>query len=155
MTALIISDLHLGCRNSQVGPLCQVLDTHFDRLILNGDVINGLNLKKLKPKHWRVIDRLRNLARHREVVLIRGNHEALFTRKQEAFGPADVLGTLLGVPLQEELRLTVGDRHYLVMHGDRFDPTAATGIGFDGDYNIYVGGWADMSFNPPTISRGL
>ena len=123
MTALIISDLHLGCRNSQVGPLCQILDTHFDRLILNGDVINGLNLKKLKLKHWRVVDRLRNLACKREVVLIRGNHDAKFAGKQESFGPADVLGSLLGVPLQEDLRLTVGDRHYLVMHGDRFDPT--------------------------------
>ena len=31
--------------------------------------------------------------------------------------------TLLGVELQEQFRLEAGPRSYLVLHGDRFDPT--------------------------------
>ncbi len=123
MTTLIISDLHLGSRNSQVGPLTQVLNTHFDQLILNGDTINNLNLKKLKPKHWRIIDRLRTIASSRDLVVIRGNHDFPAGSQDETFGPPNVLSTLLGVPLREEFRLQVGRRNYLILHGDRFDPT--------------------------------
>lgn len=123
MTTIIISDLHLGSRNSQVGPLTQLLNTHFDRLILNGDTINNLNLKKLKPKHWRLMDRLRDVARERDLILVRGNHDVPSGASADGFGPNHVLATLLGVPLREEYRLRVAEREYLVLHGDRFDPT--------------------------------
>jgi UDP-2,3-diacylglucosamine pyrophosphatase LpxH len=123
MNFIILSDLHLGSRNCQVGPLSQILATHFDRLILNGDTINCLNLKKLKAKHWRLIDQLRQIARKRQLVLIRGNHDVTSGGSDGIFGPSDVLATLLGVPLHEEFSLKVGGRSYLVLHGDRFDPT--------------------------------
>jgi UDP-2,3-diacylglucosamine pyrophosphatase LpxH len=122
MITLIISDLHLGSRSSQVEPLSQLLETDFDRLVLNGDTINNLNFKKLKPKAWRIVSRLRDIARKRELVLIRGNHDGR-RGEDNLFGPMDVLSTLLGVPLQEDYWLKAGDRPYLVLHGDRFDPT--------------------------------
>jgi UDP-2,3-diacylglucosamine pyrophosphatase LpxH len=131
MTTLIISDIHLGSRNSQATALLHLLETDFDRLILNGDTINNLNLKKLRPEHWTVISRLREIARRRELILIRGNHDGE-TRDgyhfgipgtNEPFGPLSVLATLLGVPLLEDFALELNQRQYLVMHGDRFDPT--------------------------------
>jgi UDP-2,3-diacylglucosamine pyrophosphatase LpxH len=122
MTTLILSDLHLGSRNCQAALLSGALAGDFDRLILNGDTVNSLNLKKLKPPHWEVIARLRAIARERELVLLRGNHDGALGHGS-AFGPLDVLATLLGVQLQEEYRLHVGGRCYLVLHGDRFDPT--------------------------------
>jgi UDP-2,3-diacylglucosamine pyrophosphatase LpxH len=122
MITLIVSDIHLGSRSSQAVLLSRLLRSKFDRLILNGDTLNNLNLKRLKPKHWRLVDQLREVAQRREVVLIRGNHDV--TQGEEGvFGPMDVLATLLGVPLQEEFALEVGQRRYLVLHGDRFDPT--------------------------------
>jgi UDP-2,3-diacylglucosamine pyrophosphatase LpxH len=122
MTTLIVSDIHLGSRSSQAVLLSRLLEEDFDRLILNGDTLNNLNLKKLKPRHWRLVDQLRALARRREVILLRGNHD-VSPGERDVFGPMDVLATLLGVPLQEEYPLEVGGRNYLVLHGDRFDPT--------------------------------
>jgi UDP-2,3-diacylglucosamine pyrophosphatase LpxH len=123
MTTLILSDIHLGSRSSQASLLSHFLrETAFDRLILNGDTLNDLNLKKLKPKHWRLFDQLRDVARRRELVLIRGNHDVK-AGEEGVFGPGDVLATLLGVPLREQYPLEVGGRRYLVLHGDLFDPT--------------------------------
>ncbi len=122
MHTLIVSDIHLGSRNSQAALLSRLLQTNFDRLILNGDTVNNLNLKKLKPHHWRVIDQLREVARKREMILIRGNHDGQ-PSVSGGFGPLDVLATLLGVDLHEEYPLEAVGRRYLVLHGDRFDPT--------------------------------
>jgi len=121
-TTLIISDVHLGSRHCHPVLLSQLLQTEFDRLILNGDTVNSLNLKKLKPKHWAVVGRLREIARKRDLVLIRGNHDGLHLEGQP-FGPLDVLATLLGVELHEEYRLETDQGPYLVLHGDQFDPT--------------------------------
>lgn len=122
MKTLILSDIHLGSRNSQAVLVSCVLRTDFDRLILNGDTVNSLNLKKLKPGHWQVVAQLREIARERELILIRGNHDGRRSG-DTSFGPLDVLATLLGVPLHEEYRLKAGGREYLVLHGDCFDPT--------------------------------
>src|SRR5262249_20969750 len=95
-----------------------------DRLILNGDTINNLNLRKFKDRHWRVVDKLRELARSRELGLVRGNHNYdVHAPPNRCYGPPAVLPALLGVPLVEEYTLEIGRRSYLVMHGDRFDPT--------------------------------
>ena len=122
MTTLIVSDIHLGSRNCRAEHLSQLLETDFDRLILNGDTVNSLNLKKLRPDHWKLLGQLRAIAQERELVLIRGNHEGLAGVKN-GFGSLDVLGSLLSVDLQEEYRLETQGRCYLVLHGDRFDPT--------------------------------
>jgi UDP-2,3-diacylglucosamine pyrophosphatase LpxH len=126
MRTLIISDLHLGSKNCHAAQVLNLLDEErYDRLILNGDIINNLNLRKLTPSHWGVIDRLRREARSRDLILVRGNHDhdpRYFTNGR-GFGAFDVLPTLLGVPMVEEYTLDVGGRPYLVLHGDRFDPT--------------------------------
>ena len=122
MKTLIVSDLHLGSRNSQALAFSRFLHSRFDRLILNGDTVNNLNLKKLRPEHWKVISELRKTAQERELILIRGNHDYK-KADDNPFGPQDVLATLLGVPFHEEYQLDVGFRRYLVLHGDRFDPT--------------------------------
>lgn len=121
-TTIIVSDLHLGSRHCNTPLLSGFLNTSFDRLILNGDTINNLNFKKFKPKHWRIIAQLREIAKKRELVLIRGNHDGEVL-EGHVFGQLDVLATLLGVPLQEEVRLEADGRRYVVLHGDRFDPT--------------------------------
>jgi UDP-2,3-diacylglucosamine pyrophosphatase LpxH len=131
MRTLIISDLHLGSKNCHPEQVLNLLGRErYDRLVLNGDTINNLNLRKLKPTHWAVIDRLRREARSRDFILVRGNHDhdqryLNYARPAdgEGFGPYDVLPTLLGVPMVEEYRLDVAGRQYLVLHGDRFDPT--------------------------------
>jgi UDP-2,3-diacylglucosamine pyrophosphatase LpxH len=148
MRTLILSDLHLGSRNCHATQVLRVLEREsFDRLILNGDTINSVNLRKLTPSHWAVIDRLRRVAISRELILMRGNHDdgrgrglAPYFKLASAgstdgcddndqvpqtppFGAHDVLPSLLGVPMRDEYFLDISCRPYLVLHGDRFDPT--------------------------------
>jgi UDP-2,3-diacylglucosamine pyrophosphatase LpxH len=124
MHTLILSDLHLGSRNSHADQVLDLLDREpYDRLVLNGDTLNTINLRKLTTAHWSVLDRLRQLARSRELILVRGNHDAAPRNGHHGLNPHDVLPSLLGVPMHEEYRLDVGGRPYLVLHGDRFDPT--------------------------------
>jgi UDP-2,3-diacylglucosamine pyrophosphatase LpxH len=132
MRTLILSDLHLGSRNCHGAEVLALLGREqFDRLILNGDTINSVNLRKLTPTHWAVVDRLRHLGRTRELILVRGNHDGDLPGYNSgngngngpAFGSHNVLPLLLGVPMREDYRLDIGGRPYLVLHGDRFDPT--------------------------------
>ncbi len=99
-----------------------MLETDYDRLIVNGDLVNNLNLKKLKPRHWNVMHHLREVARRRELILVRGNHDAAPVQATH-FGPLQVLSSLLEVPLHEDYLLETSRGPYLVIHGDRFDPT--------------------------------
>src|SRR5262249_56899999 len=123
MRTLILSDLHLGSKNSHTHQILEVLNREpCDRLILNGDTINSLNLKKFKDRHWRVLDELRTIGRSRELVLVRGNHDYDPFSASDGFGSHQVLSAMLGVPMVEEYTLDVGTRSYLVLHGDRFDP---------------------------------
>jgi len=124
MKTLILSDLHLGSKHAQPEQILHTLgQLSFDRLILNGDTIHNLNLRKLKPADWRVIDKLRELGHTRELTLLRGNHDHDPIDPTQEFGPHNVLPALLGVPMHDEVQLDVGSRRYLVLHGDRFDPT--------------------------------
>ncbi|MGE3804876.1 MAG: UDP-2,3-diacylglucosamine diphosphatase [Gemmataceae bacterium] len=123
MVTLIVSDIHLGSKHSHSVLVSALLEMSFDRLILNGDTINSLNFKKFKPIHWSVLGQLRDIARKRELVLIRGNHDVPYRLEGHTFGPQDLLAELIGVEQQEEVALEIKGKSYLVMHGDRFDPT--------------------------------
>ncbi|WP_299110396.1 metallophosphoesterase, partial [uncultured Bradyrhizobium sp.] len=98
--------------------------THFlkhvrcDRLILNGDIIDGWRLRRggtWTKAHTRFIRRVLTMIQKRdtEVIYLRGNHD-------------DFIGRLL--PLQfdrlnlvEEYILETAQGRYLVLHGDVFD----------------------------------
>jgi UDP-2,3-diacylglucosamine pyrophosphatase LpxH len=115
--ALIISDLHLGSENCQARALIRFLDDLHDgrtaarRLILNGDVFDSIDFRRLKKHHWKVLSLIRKLSDAIDIVWITGNHD----------GPAEVVSHLLGVEVRDELVLRTGDRYVLVHHGHRFD----------------------------------
>jgi UDP-2,3-diacylglucosamine pyrophosphatase LpxH len=135
MRTLILSDIHLGNRHCNTALLSEVLEQErFDRLILNGDTINSVNLRKLNAAHWDLLHRFRKLARSRELILIRGNHDHEGDHiphlskngnghAEPDFGTFNVLPGLLEIPMQENYRIDVGGKPYLVLHGDQFDPT--------------------------------
>ncbi len=116
---VIISDVHLGTYDCKIHEVNHFLKhTRCEKLILNGDIIDGWVLKK--GGHWpkshtrfiRIV--LKKLEkRDTEVVYLRGNHD-------------DVLAKIL--PLEFENLHIVEDYvhagvrgHYLVLHGDVFD----------------------------------
>ncbi len=59
---LIISDCHLGSINCEAEILLDVLKEHndFDAIVIAGDLFDSINVK-LKPKHWKVLQKLSKL----------------------------------------------------------------------------------------------
>ena len=117
---IILSDVHLGTTNCQAEKVNHFLKhTTSERIILNGDIIDGWNLKRRqggwKDEHTRFIRIILTRVEKKgtEVIYLRGNHD-------------DILGRFL--PLQFG-SLSVVDEYiyenergrYLVVHGDVFD----------------------------------
>ncbi|WP_020468833.1 UDP-2,3-diacylglucosamine diphosphatase [Zavarzinella formosa] len=115
--ALVISDLHLGSENCQARELTMFLEEIADGsrptkcLILNGDVFDSIDFRRLKKHHWKVLSLLRKLSDDIEIIWINGNHD----------GPAEIISHLLGVEVRDELVLESGGRKILFHHGHRFD----------------------------------
>lgn len=115
--AIILSDLHLGSKVCQAKLIvdfleqinCGEIETH--ELILNGDVFDSWDFRRLQKHHWRVLSELRSISDHVHVVWINGNHD----------GPAEIISHLLGVDVAEEYIFKSGDKKILALHGDRFD----------------------------------
>lgn len=116
---VIISDVHLGTPDSKVREVNHFLrHTRCEKLILNGDIIDGWQLRRggtwtsAHTRFVRII--LKKLEKRRtEVVYLRGNHD-------------DVLASFMPLAF-ENLRIVEDYVHetprgnYLVLHGDVFD----------------------------------
>lgn len=115
--AVVISDIHLGSENCQARELVRFLDAvrrgevPTRRLILNGDVFDSIDFRRLKKQHWKVLSLLRKLSDDVDVIWLNGNHD----------GPADVISPLLGVTVADEAVVESGGRRVLFLHGHRFD----------------------------------
>lgn len=111
--ALVVSDIHLGsdvcCAKQLTDLLSNLPDTK--RLILNGDVFDSHDFRRLKKHHWKVLSLIRKLSDQIEIIWVAGNHD----------GPADVISQLLGVQVVEEYQFISGDKSVLILHGDVFD----------------------------------
>jgi len=109
---VVVSDLHLGARNARTDEFLSFLRTiRADRLIVNGDLFQDPWLRGLRPEDVEVLDALRRYARYSDIVLLRGNHDP-----EESWYPG-----VLGLPVLDELPLTIGDANYLVYHGHGWD----------------------------------
>ncbi len=115
--AVVISDLHLGSDNCQAKLITQFLELlasqsiRTKRLIINGDVFDSIDFRRLKKTHWKVLSLLRRLSDKIEVIWTCGNHD----------GPAEIISHLLGVEVHEEYIFDSGGRKIMVLHGHRFD----------------------------------
>jgi len=108
MNAIIVSDLHIGsgffrCRAFR-DFLGRLAEDH--ALILNGDIVD-CPYEAMPGAHQRIIDRLIQMSRLRQVIWIRGNHDN---------------GYLGRMPGAVEIRdsFSMGNR-LLITHGDDFD----------------------------------
>jgi UDP-2,3-diacylglucosamine pyrophosphatase LpxH len=81
------------------------------RLILNGDLFDSFDFRRLKKRHWKVLSLLRKMSDTLPVVWINGNHD----------GPAEILSHLLGVEFRDDYVLVSGGRRILILHGHQFD----------------------------------
>src|SRR5262249_28744456 len=117
LDAVIISDLHLGSDNCQAKLLCELLerietgDLPTARLILNGDVFDSIDFRRLKKNSWKVVSLLRKLSDEVDISWLCGTHD----------GSAEIVSLLLGVAVRDEYVLESGGRKILVLHGHVFD----------------------------------
>lgn len=117
MEAIVISDLHLGSDVCQAKLLEAFLkDIHHeniktDELILNGDVFDSWDFRRLKKHHWHVLSQIRKLSDHVKVTWVGGNHD----------GPAELVSHLIGVDVVDDYELVSGDKYIYFHHGHRYD----------------------------------
>jgi len=115
--AIIVSDLHLGTKDSMANDFIEFLDSHpTDLLILNGDIIDGWALNrgsKWKKSHTKVISKILKLSNTTRVIWVRGNHDEFIT---------EFIGSSFGnIQIVEDYILNVGDLRYYIFHGDVID----------------------------------
>jgi UDP-2,3-diacylglucosamine pyrophosphatase LpxH len=109
---LVISDVHLGSPVCKTDSLMEVLlDEKYDKLIINGDLLDNGYFQRYKKKHWKVLETIRKISKKKEVILIRGNHD----KNSEA------LAAILGIEFVHEYEMLVNDKCFLFLHLDIFD----------------------------------
>jgi len=124
--AIIVSDLHLGTKDSKVDEFLEFLEEHpTDLLILNGDIVDGWALNRgarWKKKHTKVVSKLLQLSNKIQVIWIRGNHDEFI---QEFIG-----NHFGGVEIREDYVLNTqtwvesdqfSNKSYYIFHGDVID----------------------------------
>jgi UDP-2,3-diacylglucosamine pyrophosphatase LpxH len=115
--AVIISDLHLGSDNCQARRLGEFLERiesgaiETARLILNGDVFDSIDFRRLRKNHWKVLSLVRKLSDQIDIIWLCGNHD----------GSAEVISHLLGVTVRDDYVLHSGEQRILILHGHIFD----------------------------------
>lgn len=142
--AIIVSDLHLGSENCQAKMLCGFLEELADepekrpaKLILNGDVFDSFDFRRLKKNHWKVLSWIRKLADQMDIIWLCGNHD----------GSAEIVSHLLGITVQDEFLLDSGERKILILHGHVFDEflDAHPILTWLGDQVYYFLQWIDKT----------
>jgi UDP-2,3-diacylglucosamine pyrophosphatase LpxH len=113
---LVISDLHLGSAVCQAKLLEEFLEwavTHTATLVINGDVFDDLNFKRLTKRHFACLKVIRRNSDRDDfrLVWVRGNHD----------GPIDIISHIVGVEILDEYVFDNGKVRLLALHGDQFD----------------------------------
>ncbi|MDE2507309.1 MAG: UDP-2,3-diacylglucosamine diphosphatase [Planctomycetota bacterium] len=113
---LVISDLHLGSDVCQAKLLEEFLEwavKNARMLVVNGDIFDDLNFKRLSRRHFACLKILRRNADRDDftTVWVRGNHD----------GPADIVSHIVGVDVHDEYVYHNARVDLLILHGDQFD----------------------------------
>jgi len=112
--ATIISDIHLGsgvCQAKALSEFLYHIQRRTKKLILNGDLFENMDFRRLNKHHWHVLSLLRKASDDIETIWLAGNHD----------GPADIISHLLGLEMRAEYIFESGGRRILCLHGHKFD----------------------------------
>ncbi len=112
----MISDLHLGSDVCQAKLLEEFLIwavEHCHELVINGDIFDDLNFKRLTKRHFACLKIIRRNSDRDDfrLVWVRGNHD----------GPIDIISHIVGVEILDEYVFDNQQIRLLILHGDQFD----------------------------------
>ncbi len=118
---IVLSDIHLGTTHSKVEEVSNFLRAvNCDRLILNGDIIDGWQIKKngtrkWQPTHTQFFKILMKMMEKcgTEVIYVRGNHDDFL----DNLAPI----RFANIQIVKDYELESGGKRYFVTHGDVFD----------------------------------
>lgn len=118
---IVLSDIHLGTVHSKVNEVSQFLKrVDCDRLILNGDIIDGWHIRKNGSKRWqpahtqffKILMKMMENS-HTEIIYVVGNHDDFL----DALIPL----RLGNITVVRDYMLESNGKQYFVTHGDVFD----------------------------------
>lgn len=151
---IVLSDIHLGTSTAKAKEVVHFLKHHqCETLILNGDIIDGWQLrksgawKKQHTKFFRLI--LKRAAKGTNIIYIRGNHDDFLD---------EVLPFSLGnFSIRRDYLLESAGRRYYVVHGDIFDTvtTKLKWIAKLGDVSYTFLLWLNKHYNHWREKRGM
>jgi UDP-2,3-diacylglucosamine pyrophosphatase LpxH len=152
---IVLSDIHLGTKASRAKEVSRFLKSNTcDKLILNGDIIDGWQLRKggkWKKKHTRFFRTvLKMMEKHKtEVIYLRGNHDDFMDNILPfAFG---------NIHLVKDYIYHSHGQKFLILHGDVFDSitTGFRWIAKLGDVGYTFLLWVNKIYNYWRLRRGL
>ena len=110
---LIVSDVHIGSEISRVKELMKILKgLSLKRIILDGDIFDNENPKRLKKDDWEFLSFLQGLVdKGTEVIWIQGNHD-WFARS---------FFQLIGIQTCREFQFIFDGKKCVVIHGHQYD----------------------------------
>lgn len=127
MRSIIISDIHLGsgvCQAKRFKDFLSMIHEGSilaDELIVNGDLFDSWDFRRLRGSHWKILSKMRHIAKSKKIVWIRGNHD----------GSSEMISHLIGLDFLDEYLFESGGKRILILHGDVFDD-------FISDYPIFT-----------------
>jgi len=152
---IVLSDIHLGSQYSKCQEVSDFLKSNScDRLILNGDIIDGWQLQKgsgrWKKRHTRFFKVImKMMERHgTEVIYVRGNHDD--------FLDLLVPFRMFNIRIVSEYILESAGKRYLVTHGDIFDRITRNirWLAKLGDIGYHLLLWFNKRYNNWRVRRG-
>ncbi len=152
---IVISDVHLGTKGSKAREVTQFLrQSTCENLILNGDIIDGWQLKKYgkwKRRHTRFFSQIMKMMSedNTKVCYLRGNHD-------------DFLDQILpfsisNFTIQKDMVYESFGKKYYIVHGDIFDSitTNLKWIAKLGDVGYTFLLWLNRNYNYYRVKKGL
>ncbi|EKB48285.1 UDP-2,3-diacylglucosamine diphosphatase [Cecembia lonarensis] len=152
---IVISDVHLGTKGSKAKEVARFLKQYScENLILNGDIIDGWQLKKSgawKRKHTRFFNRIMKMIEqdNTKVFYLRGNHDDFLDH---------ILPLQIGnLSIQNDMIYESCGKKYFITHGDIFDSvtTSFRWIAYLGDIGYTFLLWLNRQVNYHRRRRGL
>ncbi len=152
---IVLSDIHLGTRNSAAKEVVRFLKSNTcDNLILNGDIIDGWQLKKgsiWQKKHtrfFRVVLKMME-KKNTKVVYLRGNHDDFLDNIMPiVFGEISIVKSHI---------IESNNKKYYVIHGDIFDSITLNfrWLAKLGDFGYTILLWINKMYNVYRVRKGL